>query len=280
MKRLIALLCVLAAGCTTPSGMADATPAGMVLVPAGPFVMGTDKTDEGEASEHGLPYTWYSDATPRRTVELPAYYIDTFEMTNAEYLQFLNGTDLPVAPPHGWNDNRPPDGTNDEPVTGLNWYEAQFACLFFGKRLPSEAEWEKAARGPDGNLFPWGNTFDASRANVATGAEGGRKLPVGSLPAGASPYGVQDMIGNAWEWTRDWYAPYPGSTHKSENYGKRFKVIRGNSYGSPGHFPPDELEIVIRETSRANYRFSFDPKGRFRDSGVRCAKSVEMSTPQ
>ncbi len=250
-------------------------PEGMVLIPAGPFIMGTDKSDAeaNEAEELGLPYTWYSDATPQRTIDLPAFYIDKYEMTNAQYLVFLNETELPIDPPFAWNGPTPPDGTGDLPVTGLNWYEAFLSCQSFGKRLPSEAEWEKAARGPDGNLYPWGNEFDETKANVAHGAKG-RLMPVGSYPEGASVYGVEDLIGNAWEWTKSWYGPYPETKYMSDNYGKRFKAIRGNSYAEPGHFDKEARRRVIGQMSRGNYRFSFDPKGRFRDSGARCAKSL------
>jgi formylglycine-generating enzyme required for sulfatase activity len=246
----------------------------MVKVPKGSFIMGTNRADaeDDSAAKYGLPYTWYSDANPAHRVELDTFYIDRYEMTNAEYLQFLNGTDLPVSPPFDWTDGRPPEGLSDYPVTGLNWYEAQFACLFFGKHLPTEAEWEKAARGTDGRRYPWGDEFVPGMANVA-GADAGRLMPVGSFPQGKSPYGAEDMIGNAWEWVRDWYKPYPGSTFESENFGERFKGIRGNSYGQMGHFPPEIRDEVIGQMSRANYRFSFDPKGRFRDSGVRCAQN-------
>jgi len=253
---------------------AAAPPPGMVRVPAGPFEMGTDRTDAtGDAADLGLPYTWYSDATPRHSVDLPAFFIDKYEMTNAQYLQFLNDTEIPLGSPYNWDGDHFPEGEGDYPVTGLNWFEAYLACQHFGKRLPTEAEWEKAARGTDGRLYPWGNDFDPARANVATGASN-HLMPVGSFPQGASPYGALDMVGNAWEWTKDWYKPYPGSTYVSDNYGKQFKSIRGNSYSAIGHFPPDKLEEVIREMSRANYRFAFNPTGKFRDSGARCALSV------
>jgi len=258
------------------SHTAAAPPPGMVLVPAGPFQMGTDRTDaaSGEAADLGLPYTWYSDATPRHTVNLPAFYIDKYEVTNAQYLRFLNETEIPLGTPYGWEGDHPADGTGDYPVAGLNWYEAYLACQHYGKRLPTEAEWEKAARGTDGRLYPWGDTFDESFANVATGSAG-RLMPVGSFPQGASPYGAEDMIGNAWEWTKDWYKPYPGSTFVSDNYGKEFKVIRGNSYSAVGHFPDEaQRREVVENMSRANYRFAFNPQGKFRDSGVRCAMSV------
>ncbi len=256
-----------------PARASREAPEGMVLIPAGAFVMGTDRTDEGEAADLGLPYTWYSDATPAHMVELDAFYIDRYEMTNAEYLQFLNDTEIPLDPPYGWDGDRPPDGKGDYPVTGLNWFEAYLACQHFGKHLPTEAEWEKAARGTDGRLYPWGDEFDESRANVATGSAG-HLMPVGSFPQGASPYGVMDMVGNAWEWTRDWYRPYPGSTYVSDGYGKQFKVLRGNSYAMTGHFDPEHRHEVTAQMSRVNYRFAFNPRGRFRDSGVRCVASA------
>jgi formylglycine-generating enzyme required for sulfatase activity len=271
------VLLAAAAGCAHlghPSGhRPQAAPEGMVLVPAGAFVFGTSRTDEGEAADLGLPYTWYSDATPEQMVELDAFYIDRYEMTNAEYLRFLNETEIPLDPPAGWDGDHFPEGEGDYPVAGLNWYEAYLACQHFGKRLPTEAEWEKAARGTDGRLYPWGDDFDESKANVATGGAG-HLMPVGSYPQGASPYGVMDMVGNVWEWTRDWYRPYPGSTYVSDGYGKEFKVLRGNSFAMIGHFDEGVRHEVTAEMSRANYRFAFNPKGRFRDSGVRCAMPV------
>jgi formylglycine-generating enzyme required for sulfatase activity len=275
-----ALLALALSGCA--QGMKSATrapapppaPAGMVLVPAGPFLMGTDRSDDsGEAADLGLPYILYSDATPRHTVNLTAFYIDKYEITNAQYLRFLNETEIPLPAPYNWKDRMPPEGEGDYPVTGLNWYEAYLFCQHFGKRLPTEAEWEKAARGTDGRIYPWGDDFDESYANVATGASG-RLVPVGSYPKGASPYGVEDMIGNAWEWTKDWYKPYPGSTYVSDNYHKQFKVIRGNSYAAVGHFPPEQRHEVVQAMSRAAYRFSLAPGAGSPDSGGRCAMSV------
>ncbi len=272
------------AGLTTACAHAPMSPVakqppGMVLIPAGPFIMGTDQTDDAsDAADYGLPYTLYDDATPSHPVSLPAYYIDRYEMTNAEYLQFIDGTEIPgIGAPYNWIDNRPPEGMGNHPVAGINWYEAQFACLYFGKRLPTEAEWEKAARGTDGRIYPWGNTFDEAKANVAKG-DRGKLMPVGSFPEGASPYGVEDMIGNAWEWTKSWYRPYPGSPYESEKYGKLTKVIRGTSYADPGHFPDEAARrVVVGAMSRANYRFYYPPTAKSPDSGVRCAKSIPVS---
>jgi formylglycine-generating enzyme required for sulfatase activity len=283
LKTTIAALALitLTSGCAhMQSAKAPTAPDGMVLVSAGPFIMGTDGTDEDSAAaDYGLPYNLYGDANPSFTADLPAFFIDKYELTNAEYLQFLDITELPQATPGTWTGNRPAEGTSDQPVTGINWYQAMFACNHFGKRLPSEAEWEKAARGADGNIYPWGNEFDETKANVAKGDKG-KLMPVGSFPQGASVYGVEDMIGNAWEWTKSWYRPYPNSTYEDDKFGQKQKVIRGNSYGDHGHYPDEEARrVVVAEMSRANYRFSFSPRARTKDSGVRCAMDVIPKAP-
>ncbi|MBI5136353.1 MAG: SUMF1/EgtB/PvdO family nonheme iron enzyme [Nitrospirae bacterium] len=249
---------------------------GMVLIPAGPFTMGTDQTDAtSDVADYGLPFTLFDDANPAHAVDLPAFYIDRYEMTNAEYLQFLDVTEIPQSAPATWEDNHYPEGMGDYPVTGLNWYQATFACMHFGKRLPTEAEWEKAARGADGRTYPWGNGFEEAKANISRG-EHGRLMPVGSFPQGASPYGVEDMIGNAWEWTSSYYRAYPGSAYASDKFTQLLKVIRGNSYGDHGHFPdPEARRAVVGQMSRANYRFYFPPTAATRDSGVRCAMAAE-----
>ena len=189
----------------------------MVLIPAGEFIMGsTDADPEGEKEEK-----------PQRRVHLDAYLLDRTETTWAQYRKFCTATGhkLPDDPPGGVRD--------DNPVERISWTDAAAYCEWSGKRLPTEAEWEKGARGTDGRLYPWGaGAWDAGgvyRAN--TGGErqeqgdrgGGRNwdraspergkdgfaqaAPVGSYPAGASPYGLLDMAGNVWEWCADWYDP-------------------------------------------------------------------------
>ncbi len=186
----------------------------MAQIPAGPFIMGYDKRhpDEGpmhtEAIEH-------------------SYWIDTHEVTNEAYRKFVEATGRP-APDH-WRNGAFAPGDERLPVVYVTWYDAHGYCAWAGKRLPTEAEWEKAARGTDGRLFPYGDTFDAKKSNSPQ-AGIGRLMPVGSFPKGKSPYGLYDMAGNVWEWTESWYETYPGSTHPSPNYGEQYKVVRGGSY--------------------------------------------------
>ncbi|MEW6281972.1 MAG: SUMF1/EgtB/PvdO family nonheme iron enzyme [Candidatus Eremiobacterota bacterium] len=181
-----------------------ATPPGMVLVPAGEFWMGSDdpKADE--------------EVRPMRRVRVASFYIDLHEVTNAQVKA--------VRPEHAF-----PPGRENDPATGLTREEAETVLTTLGKRLPTFAEWEKAARGTDGRTFPWGNEWDATRANVGgyTGQDEetcqtlGLK-PVDSYPSGASPYGCLNMIGNAWEWVSDDH-PGPPVRH----------IIRGGAFGYP-----------------------------------------------
>ena len=164
----------------------------MVPVPAGPFLRGDDG---GEADER-----------PRRRLVLSAFVIDRTEVSRGAYAACVVAGRCP--PPAGG------PGAADLPVTGVTWDEARAFCAFVGKRLPTEAEWEKAARGGDGRRYPWGEEFSCARGNFGSfdgegrcAAEGapGRPVPVGQAPRGASPYGALDMAGNVWEWVADRY---------------------------------------------------------------------------
>lgn len=184
---------------------AGAVPEGMVLVPAGKFIMGAD----GRAP----------DESPRREVDLPAFYIDKYEVTNAQFKA--------VFPNHDF-----PKGMEDFPVEGVSWTQATEYARAVGKRLPTEAEWEKAARGSDGREFPWGNEFNPNFANTREKANDATVKP-GTLLGGVSPHGCFDMAGNVYEWTSNWYEAYPGNTQVTKDYGQVYRVLRGGSYLEP-----------------------------------------------
>ena len=190
----------------------------MVEIPAGPFTMGNDSADPEDAPAH--------------QVDLPAYDIDRFEVTNADFAAFVQAagyvTEVESAGKKNWRDEFA-EGKENHPVTRVNWNDAAAYCEWLGKRLPTEAEWEKAARGEDGRSFPWGNDWDPSKANVKeTGLRD--TVAVGSFGAGASPYGVEDLAGNVWEWTADWYQAYPGNTAGDPYYGEQCRVTRGGGW--------------------------------------------------
>lgn len=155
------------------------------------------------------------------------------------------------------------------PVTGISWHYADVYCRWRDKRLPSEAEWEKAARGPDGFEFPWGNDWNAALANTGDQDDSEWEegiAPVGSYPNNKSFYGVYDLAGNVWEWTADWYQPYPKSTYRSDNFGEKVKVIRGGG-GGIGHYA---LSYFFRGATR---QFA-EPDMAGEDVGFRCAADV------
>jgi formylglycine-generating enzyme required for sulfatase activity len=166
---------------------------GMVLVPAGEFTMGSPSDDNWAEN----------DEQPQRVMFLPTFYIDQLEVSNLEYKRFIDATGW--RPPPSWQEGIYADGAEFVPVTDVTWWDASAYAHWAGKRLPTEAEWEKAARGTDGRRFPWGAEFDPVLANNDK-----TLLPVGAKgSAGASPYGAVDMAGNVAEWTASVYAPYP-----------------------------------------------------------------------
>ena len=244
-------------------------PKDMVYIPAGEFTMGTDETDpEERAAEYGIAKPWLVDEHPAHKVNLPAYYIDQYEATNARYKKFLDA--MGRRAPADWENSQIPQGHSLYPVEMVSWDDADAFCRWDGKRLPTEAEWEKAARGTDGRIYPWGNAFDPKKTNV--GGQMGGTTAVGTYEAGKSPYGVHDLTGNVWEWTSDWYLPYPGSTYENKDYGRKFKVMRGNSWAAIGHFPPETMADVVAHHSTATFRLYFMTNGTVNDVGFRCAK--------
>jgi formylglycine-generating enzyme required for sulfatase activity len=195
----------------------------VVTIPAGEFVMGS-KPGDGQLDE-----------SPQRTVYLDAYTIDKFEVTVEQYAAYLKKAGA-EAPDFWERVNRKEDG--NRPVVGVDWLDASEYCEYYGKRLPTEAQWEKAARGTDGRRYPWGNDDPSPLfANFASGVafSYSKSLsPVGSYESGKSPYGAYDMVGNVWEWILDWYernyyqiAPQKNPAGPASG---DTKVIRGGSW--------------------------------------------------
>lgn len=249
----VAPLVVAAAAPAAPA--VDDQPGPMVLIAAGEFVMGSDNR---------LP-----DEGPQHKVTLPAYLIDVYEVTNEQYKTFIDATGR-RSPSHFRNRTFPPDKAK-HPVTEVTWYDADAYCSWAGKRLPTAEEWEKAARGTDGRMFPWGNEFDPNKANTPLRwsrlQQEGDTLPVGSFPEGVSPYGLYDMSGNVWEWTSSWYLAYPGNTHPSENYGEKYKTLKGGSWW--------DCSFYKCGISAPVFNRSFFLRGTHNKSfGFRCAKDA------
>ena len=230
----------------------------MVKIPAGPFIRGTNDRLPDEGPEHRM--------------NVDEFYIDIYEVTNLQYKKFIDETHR-KSPQHFVN-RRYPKGKADHPVTYVSWYDAQAYCQWAGKRLPTDIEWEKAARGTDGRTYPWGNAFNINYANTpqrwaALGKEGDT-TPVGAFPEGRSVYGVYDMSGNVWEWTSSWYLPYPGNQRVSENYGEIYKTLKGGSWW--------DCSFYKCGISAPLYNRSFFLRGtRNKSFGFRCAKDGEQT---
>jgi formylglycine-generating enzyme len=219
----------------------------MAFVPAGWFIMGED---DGRASNQ-----------PQHKVYLDAYCIDTLEVTRQAFSRFLDDTGYQAA---GWLF---PNAEADPhlPATGILWEDAQAYCQSNGLRLPTEAEWEKAARGTDGRRYPWGNDWDRHKANTAeSGATG--PAPAGSFALGASPYGILDMCGNAAEWVSDYFDPaYYLDSPDHNPTGANLVLdhgLRGGSFAATS----DQATTFFRDSSH-----SIRPNPR---AGFRCAISI------
>ena len=257
----------------TPTHTDSAAPEGMVLIPAGKFLMG---------SNDGLAY---DDQKPVHTVYLDAFYMDIYEVTNVQYKEFVD------ANPHwrkdrishhysysylkDWNGNSYPRGKGDHPVTYVNWYDAMAYAQWAGKRLPTEAEWEKAARGGlIGKKYPWGDSTDSKKANYGRDIMG--TIAVGSYPPNG--YGLYDMAGNVWEWCLDGYdeAFYKNSPSQNPIGGadrmidvinnfinvKTSRVLRGGSW------------FFVLSGLRAASRYRSTPADALNSYGFRCARAV------
>ncbi len=298
---------LLLVGCDQPLPEIAPPPEGMVLIPAGEFVMGSNRVDEdGKQEEFGFREPMYLDEHPEHRQSLAAFYIDQYEVRAKDYKQFLlqtnsaapqpwvqNGYNVTMARLEGFSLDTLRKVALDYfkldrdvsvmdkaallaalqqmqqlrdvlPVIGVNWYDAASYCRWLGKRLPSEAEWEKAARGTSGFEYPWGNEWDRQKSNVGDGEK--ILVPVGSYPADRSPYGVYDLGGNVSEWVDDWYQAYPGADYQSPYFGDIHKVIKGGGAGV-GHYA---LSYFFRSARRGQA----DPSAMSVDVGFRCAKNA------
>lgn len=263
----------------------------MIHIPAGPFLMGTsDQQIDRLAQELDMAKRWrekgyFGREQPQHTVTLPDYHIGKYPVTVGEFRRFVETggyqhhrywteagwewceAEGKTKPTH-WDDEQ---WTGDDrlPVVGVSWYEAYAYCKWLSEatgrdyRLPTEAEWEKAARGADGRMYPWGDIFDAAHCNTRA-SELNHTTPVGQYsPAGNSPYGCVEMVGNVSEWTTSKYRPYPydANDRREDPAGEAERATRGGSWHS----------LVLR--ARAVSRGMNDPFFTDNDLGFRCACS-------
>lgn len=234
----------------------------LVCVPAGDFIMGTD--------------TGYSDERPAHPVTLDAYWMDRSEVSNGQYALCV-AAGVCTKPAQGGSSEYAVYYANpalaDYPVIYINWYQSQVYCAWAGRSLPTEAQWEKAARGTLGWEYPWGNEFDGRRVNYADSSTDyehtdhsindgyAGTAPVGAFAQGASPYGALNMAGNVWEWVFDWYAPFTGERQVNPigpASGEKH-ILHGGSWINEG------------ADLRAAYRLDFDPSESAFTTGFRCA---------
>ncbi len=284
--RLAALLACAALSETSPS-VSEPSPPEMRMVPGGTFTMGADGVGE-------------SDEQPAHAVTLEGFYLDLTEVTNARYLECVQAGECAafrdnVARSFGAGGESGFRGA-DQPVVGVSFADATSYCAFRGKRLPSEAEWERAARGDDARVFAWGNqkpTPELACYGRKPGAPGATTDPVGAHPAGAGPYGHLDLTGNVWEWTADLYDPYayrrptadrgiPASCEQILQTQAHLRKTK--QQGFTGKNPiPTVCERVLRGGAfnydavglRASNRVHHPESWRMLVAGFRCAKDAE-----
>ena len=223
----------------------------MALVPEGEFIMGSEDGD--------------TDERPTHKVTLSNFYISKYEVTQAQYKKFLDATKRPE-PSENWD----PDTKGSYPVTNVSWDDASTFCEWAGGRLPTEAEWEKAARGTDARRYPWGNAPEPSCMRVNYMECGGSTKPVGSYPTGVSPYGCFDMAGNVWEWVADWFDDkYYTYTPSNNPPGPRNIMVSGAA--SKRVFRGGSATFDVRSIPCAN-RNGADPSSKDGSIGFRLAK--------
>jgi formylglycine-generating enzyme required for sulfatase activity len=210
-----------------------------VEIPGGEMPVGRDPIPFGGAAA--------ADEAPLHTVDLDAFSLSLTPVTNAQYAQFVLETG--AGPPAQWAGGEPSPELAGHPVVLVDWHDAGSFCAWAGGRLPTEAEWEKAARGADGRIYPWGDEVDPSRAAIGRDSKQGSTSPAGDHSAGASPYGLLDMAGNVWEWVSTLYGcyPYDARDGREDPTAAGERVLRGGSYQSPGL---DYARCAMRSRSR------------------------------
>lgn len=221
-------------------------PLGMVYVSGGTFTMGREKGDDAERPPH--------------QVTVKPFFIEAFEVTNEDYEKFVKATNH--RPPSLWKDGTYPEGAGRKPVTAVDWDDANEYAKWAGRRLPTEDEWEFAARGTDGRLYPWGNEWKEGAANANGAAQG--VAVVGGFRS-TSPFGTADMVGNAWEWTSTSFKAYPGRGLPSAPPSTDLRVIRGGCYESTKDY--------ATTTYRAGWPARNAPT--YDQTGFRLAKDLE-----
>ena len=233
----------------TPPTVPPPAPHGMVYAPGGEFLMGSDTGSETERPAH--------------KVTAKPYFIDRYEVTCGDYEKFVEATGHP--PPQGWTNGHHPRDAERKPVTGITWDDANAYANWAGKRLPTEDEWEFAARGTDGRRFPWGNEWGSGVANADATAHGHHHAAnVGAHLKGPSPFGALDMAGNVWEWTASDLTAYPGGQLPAQPPG--YKVIRGGSW------------TCTRDQANTTFRKGYPARGGdYSEVGFRCVKDLPGS---
>lgn len=214
-----------------------------------------------------MPFAWVNNGYALSESQLQAMDVDKLRKMAVDYFKLDMDTRMMDKPALLKAMISYQQQLDQLPAAGVNWFDAREFCQWRSARLPSEAEWEKAARGTQGLEYPWGNDWNPKVTN--TGDDGAWEegiAPVGSYPDNKSPYGVYDMSGNVWEWVNDWYEPYPDSTFKSELFGQKMRVIRGGG-GGIGHYA---ISYFFRGATR---QYS-EPEMESDDVGFRCAKDA------
>jgi formylglycine-generating enzyme required for sulfatase activity len=225
----------------------------MVRIPGGEFFMGSDRVNADQQEK------------PAHKATVTAFYIDATEVTCEDYQNFVKATGHKA--PAKWLGGSCPSGDVRKPVTGVDWYDASAYAKWANKRLPTEEEWEFAARGIDGRRYPWGNEWKDEAANAATTAHK-HLAEVGEHKEGASPFGAFDMVGNAWEWTASKLVPYPGG-RLAQEASEDLRVIRGGSWQSD------------KDSATTTYRFGWPASGGkdYDNTSFRCARDVTQPEP-